>query len=539
MKYSFYVSILLLAMNASIGLAKEIKQSTISVQESVNLNSFDVNQIYCITDNNGSIVSHQSLEREFGLNWPVDDHTRTIFSAGPWFSGKVNEEIRTSLVEFASEFVPGPWNSNPEDNTNRIYKINLSDMENPDGNIDFANWPVYQGAPWIDKDGDGIYNPLPQGIDHPEFLGEQVLYYVMQDCVSTNILNDPEILGLEVRVTIWGYNKWNIYEDIMFVKLQIFNKGGNYIEDMNFGFWTDTDLGDPGDDLIGCDSTRSLGFCYNRGSDSEFGDIVPSVGVDLLQVAVPSHNTNDKAYGFGMEKDGFINLPMTSFMLIRSDDREWDDPWGSENVHNALSGLHWDGAPVIDPNTGRVTRFAVPGNPSENIGLTDSIWVDGDYGAEYYDRRMLLNAGPFNFNPGDSAEIVLSVLHAKGSSTLNSVDELKEVSDLVQRIFNTSTSIEDTHLRPDKFSLTAFPNPFNPSTTIEYELPERSDVSLVIYDISGREVMTLVNQNMNPGSYETSWNGTDCNGKQVAAGMYFARLKAGENAQTIKMVYLR
>jgi len=88
-------------------------------------------------------------------------------------------------------------------------------------------------------------------------------------------------------------------------------------------------------------------------------------------------------------------------------------------------------------------------------------------------------------------------------------------------------------------SLTLYPNPFNPSTTIEFELPEQSDVSLVVYDIVGREVTRLVDQTMQPGSYMTRWNGKDNTGNQLPAGMYFARLQAGEYSSVVKMVYMQ
>jgi len=84
-----------------------------------------------------------------------------------------------------------------------------------------------------------------------------------------------------------------------------------------------------------------------------------------------------------------------------------------------------------------------------------------------------------------------------------------------------------------------FPNPFNPSTTIEYYLPEPTDVSLIIYDVTGREVNTLVSTSQSSGNYKVRWGGTNRDGLQVAAGMYFARLQAGEHQSVVKMVYLR
>ena len=77
-------------------------------------------------------------------------------------------------------------------------------------NDDFQNWPTNLGAPWVDNDGDGIYNPMPIGTDHPEFIGDQVIWYVMNDGVSNaHTIFGTEPLGIEVRVTIWGYNRTN------------------------------------------------------------------------------------------------------------------------------------------------------------------------------------------------------------------------------------------------------------------------------------------------------------------------------------------
>lgn len=84
-----------------------------------------------------------------------------------------------------------------------------------------------------------------------------------------------------------------------------------------------------------------------------------------------------------------------------------------------------------------------------------------------------------------------------------------------------------------------YPNPFNPATTISYELPEVSDVTLVVYDINGRTITTLIDSQQPAGMYNIQWNGQDDRVNLVSAGVYFCRLQAGEYNKTIKMVYLR
>jgi flagellar hook assembly protein FlgD len=83
------------------------------------------------------------------------------------------------------------------------------------------------------------------------------------------------------------------------------------------------------------------------------------------------------------------------------------------------------------------------------------------------------------------------------------------------------------------------PNPFSSQTAIRYSIPSECNVSLSIYDISGKLVKNLVDETMNKGVYAVSWNGNDNNGRKVGQGAYFYILKtAGENIQK-KMLLLR
>jgi len=100
-------------------------------------------------------------------------------------------------------------------------------------------------------------------------------------------------------------------------------------------------------------------------------------------------------------------------------------------------------------------------------------------------------------------------------------------------------SIEKDGMVPSSGKLSAYPNPFNPVTTILYNLPTKGQFRLSIYDVSGREVCLLVDGYQSPGSFEMTWDGTDHSDKQVAAGMYFARLQAGQYSSVVKMIYLR
>jgi len=83
------------------------------------------------------------------------------------------------------------------------------------------------------------------------------------------------------------------------------------------------------------------------------------------------------------------------------------------------------------------------------------------------------------------------------------------------------------------------PNPFNPSTTISFTLPERERLSLSIYDVKGRLVKTLVDETVDGGYQERVWEGKDANGSPVGSGVYFYRLTAADKTLTKKMVIVR
>jgi len=93
---------------------------------------------------------------------------------------------------------------------------------------------------------------------------------------------------------------------------------------------------------------------------------------------------------------------------------------------------------------------------------------------------------------------------------------------------------------PSTFTLyPAFPNPFNPVTTLRYDLPEQAHVELVIYDIMGREVKWLVNQTQESGFKSIKWDATDSFGRQVSAGVYLAQIRSENYLQIKKLILLK
>jgi hypothetical protein len=93
---------------------------------------------------------------------------------------------------------------------------------------------------------------------------------------------------------------------------------------------------------------------------------------------------------------------------------------------------------------------------------------------------------------------------------------------------------------PTRYELSQnYPNPFNPSTKINFSIIKAENVTLKVYDMMGREVISLVNQKMNPGKYSTEWQGINANGVKVASGVYFYRLITPNYVEVRKMVLLK
>jgi len=113
--------------------------------------------------------------------------------------------------------------------------------------------------------------------------------------------------------------------------------------------------------------------------------------------------------------------------------------------------------------------------------------------------------------------------------------------ELIKIIKNAPTLVERGNADiPDTFSLYAnYPNPFNPNTTIKYQLPKTSHISIILYDIVGCCVRVLRDEKKEPGCYTIQWNGEDEFGNAVPSGTYFYRFKTDDFSQTRKLLLIR
>lgn len=200
----------------------------------------------------------------------------------------------------------------------------------------------------------------------------------------------------------------------------------------------------------------------------------------------------------------------------------------------------FDGELIKDGNR-RLIEVTAPGGVSEiefyNTANLIVVGVDGP-DASKFDRT----GDSFTWDTSEGAPPVVVRFELEPEDKSNSnvrffiritdrCDQTVDVDPIMD--LGGSERIGDFVLHP------AFPNPFNPQTQIRFDLPEASNVSLVVYDLMGREVATLVSGHMDEGTHEVTWDSRTSSGEQVASGVYMYRIDAGEYSKTMHMTVLK
>jgi hypothetical protein len=382
-------------------------------------------------------------------------------------------------------------------------------------------------------------------------------------------------MGIEIQQTLFAIsNESNPIDNMIFIRYRIINEGtvSAQFDSIYFGLWDDPDIGGTEgytDDLAGCDTSLSLGYGYNDSNDPAYGINPPSFGSQFLAgpvVYIPGETFIDvngngiydegidtpidtavvnKGIILGAEYfSGAKNLEATSFVHYMNGVPTMNDPEDHIQARNYLLGRNKFGEIINPCNWQYGYVYGIPcdqvnplflysGDPVTHIG-----WIN----TYISDQRILTSCGPFTLKQNENVDIWTAYIVGRGSSALESVTKIKAYSLGAESFYKSNFAVLPSDVREDKdinspndFSLFQnYPNPFNPSTNIEFRIKDFGLVTLKVYDILGREIATLVNEEKNAGTYMVTFNASN-----LASGIYFYQLKAGSFIETKKMLLIK
>lgn len=523
---------------------------------------FDRNRINCTVASDGPYVDYRRTSMA-GLEWPKGSGKTAIFTAGIWLAGthRPTGEIRMSNMDYESEYQPGPvigtFNTTTEidsahtahvtasaDPRYRIYKIEKRDTSGTTGNPDYDEWPGDLGAPFLDKNGNGIWDA---GIDAPKFLGTFQMWYVINDINTARHANLSlsKPLGVEIQTTLFAFS--DTLKDVIFLTWRIINKSDADYDDAHLSLWFDPDLGDANDDLSGCDSLLSLGYVYNGDNDDGtaigYGIPPPAAGFAVLHgPRVPASPSDSALFGQTWIK-GYKNIsPSSSVTYFSSTSALPADPPDKTAgyvpvAYDYMRGMIGPSHQPLKGDNDRIINWWFSGDPVTGTGDLPSNFPLGVVLPQ--DVRIMLNMGPFTFAESDTQDIAAVFAIAKDTDRLTSVTSLKHlIRNEIIPIFNQRviTNVERSfHAHPSDFALKQnYPNPFNPTTEIELDVPEKGKAKLAVFDVTGRLVATVLEKELTAGTYKATFDAS-----RLSSGVYFYRLTVGNYTAVRKMMLIR
>ncbi len=462
---------------------------------------------------------------------PQGSGVSSIFSGNFWIGGlDDNNDLHVSADRYYANggcFTPGPF-ANTYDSLfyvkyNRVWKINKPEIEyhinhwndlgytmpeaieNWPGNGNMANGEAPVLAPYVDANGNSIYDP--QNGDYPYILGDQAIYYILNDnnCQDTALVP----MGLEIHVMFYAIQDTGVINNTFFVHYDVINKSPNSYHDVYFGLNTDIDIGYDWDDYIGCDSTQNLYFGYNGDEDDDgangYGTYPPALGVL------------------------FLSHPMYSFMTYINDGGAMGDPQTNSQYYNYLRAYWNDGTHLQFGGTGHLS-----GGPDANFYFPEySGWSEVSEGNTPDDRRGIASISLGNVSVNNCFTADIAYVWSRDTINPNphsSVDLLlSQVPDVVQYFNQLSIDSNCTYLTiynsiNNPYGMVKYFNIFpNPATDIVTIKTNLKDYTLSVYSQLGQKVFEKKNvKNINIG--------------KLQSGIYLIKIVSGTKTDWQKLV---
>ncbi len=312
-------------------------------------------------------------------------------------------------------------------------------------------------APFVDVNGDGIYDPILG--DYPDIKGDQALWWVFSDNGPTHNNTNGNKLGIEVHAMSYAWNRGTYIDNSIFYEYDLLNKSTNNYNNFRLALWSDADLGYYYDDFIGFDSTRRMAIEYNGTQDDGAGAGHPANSYGL--------NPPQVGYSFAYTPgDGLTSFePAGSFTTYNNDFSAIGIPNIDSNSYNYMhsklengKSIAWNRrlgtAPCGGFDSTADLKYLYPDDPSNPTG-----WSECNCGNLPGDRRFILSTNDFTLNIGEQKKVVIvqSVADSAGGCPVTNFDKIKTVADTAHNAYRRAAS--HTPVIPPKSIPHAYPNP--------------------------------------------------------------------------------
>jgi hypothetical protein len=303
----------------------------------------------------------------------------------------------------------------------------------------------------------------------------------------------------------------------------------------NYSVWMREAVNKAGDQAANTSDPQDLTAIREKLNlpDSAFEAIIQSgwIYVDLVPATLSEDYT---CFAPTLGDSSANGVPLHEYQVIAHGDTPW--PFWESNIGAGYSVDNLAPSPPVN----LAGEFTQPGE----VGLTWEASGHHDEDLAYYSVYRGTSAGfPLdeNHQVGTSAEP--EYVDPAGSGVwfyrVTAVDVHDNESDGSNEVEVTDATGVGEEL-PDRFALRGnYPNPFNPHTEIRFDLATECQVTLKVLSVEGRLIATLVNQVLPRGAHRLNWNGRDGAGRQLASGVYYCRLEAGDFVATHKMVIVK
>lgn len=374
---------------------------------------------------------------------PKGGDAAAIFAGGIWLSGTTaaDSKLRMAAATYGTwEFWPGPLDANgnpPADCLpyDRLYKVSVEDIKNYNASgtttADLRDWPYQLGAPVKDGDGNLTNYDLSKG-DRPDMVGDQMIWWVMNDVGNLHKRTSTDPIGVEVQTTAFAFNQAGDLGNMTFYRTKIIYKGKSELKDTILSLFSDVDLGNSSDDYLGVDTTLSLGYVYNSDEydegDSGYGTPPPAIGYDFFQGPL----VNGKRLG------------VTYFHYFLNGSPVCGDPAASSTEYRyAQTARCRDGRRLSATGDGSsgvapFSNFAFTGDPVTGRGWSEMNNNGAGGKSSTGDRRFVMSTGPWNMQPGETQEIYYGIVWARAKSALGSLAKLKLADAKAQALFDNN-----------------------------------------------------------------------------------------------------